>query len=251
MPFGLCNVLATFQMLMQNCLCELNLIYLENLIMFLWTAEEHFHRLCIVFDWLREYNLKLKPSKCSLFKEEINYLTHQVFKQGVQPSDANLRAITEGAPPQTYTEICTFLGLIGHNHQFIMGFTWIAQPLNEYLARKGTSRKSEQVSLSEDTLEAFQALKQACMSTPVLALAEYTKDFLLKTNASKEGQGAVLSQKQADRWYHPVTYGSQAFTSHEKELSFTQTWVPGTEMGHYRTFQGILVVPTLLSQKWQ
>ena len=161
MPFGLCNVLATFQRLMQNCLGELNLIhcliYLDDLIMFLWTAEEHHHRLCIVFNWLREYNLKLKPSKCSLFKEEINYLAHWVSKQGVQPSDANLRAIAECALPQTYIEICTFLGIIGHYQQFIKGFTWITQPLNKHLTGEGASRKLEQVSLSEDALEAFQA----------------------------------------------------------------------------------------------
>ena len=77
MPFGLCNVLATFQRLMQNCLGELNLIYyliyLDDVIVFLQTVEEHLHQLCVVFDQLWEYNLKLKPSKCSLFKEEINY----------------------------------------------------------------------------------------------------------------------------------------------------------------------------------
>ena len=80
MPFGLCNVLATFQMLMQNCLGELNLIYyliyLDDIIVFSQTAEEHLHRLCLVFDRFWKYNLKLKPSKCSLFKEEINYLAH-------------------------------------------------------------------------------------------------------------------------------------------------------------------------------
>ena len=80
MPFGLCNALAMFQRLMQNCLGELNLIYcliyLDNIIMFLQTAEEHLHRLCMVFNGFPGYNLKLKPSKCSLFKEEINYLAH-------------------------------------------------------------------------------------------------------------------------------------------------------------------------------
>ena len=80
MPFGLCNMPVTFQWLMQNCLGELNLIYcliyLDDLIVFLWTTVEHLHRLHVVFDQLREYNLKLKPSKCSLFKEEINYLAH-------------------------------------------------------------------------------------------------------------------------------------------------------------------------------
>ena len=72
----------------------------------------------------------------------------------------------------------------------------IAQPLNEHLTGEGASRKSEQVSLLEDALKAFDALKQACMSTPVLDFADYTKEFLLETDASKEGLGAVLSQKQ-------------------------------------------------------
>ena len=77
------------------------------------------------------------------------------------------------------------------------------------------------MSLSEDALDAFQALKQACMSTPILAFTDYTKDFLLETDASKEGLGAVLSQKQADGQYHPVTYGSQALTAHEKNYHST------------------------------
>ena len=80
MPFGLCNMPVTFQWLMQNCLGELNiiycLIYLDDLIMFSWTMKEHLHQLHVVFDQLREYNFKLKPSKCSLFKEEINYLAY-------------------------------------------------------------------------------------------------------------------------------------------------------------------------------
>ena len=67
---------------------------------------------------------------------------------------------------------------------------------------------TEWVSLSEDVLEAFQALKQACMSTPIPAFTNYTRDFLLETDASKEGLGVVLSQKQTDRQYHPVAYGS-------------------------------------------
>ena len=72
------------------------------------------------------------------------------------------------------------------------------------------------MSLSEEALEAFEVLKQACMNSPVLAFADNTKDFLLETDASKEGLGAVLSQKQDDRWLHPVAYGSRALTMHEK-----------------------------------
>ena len=90
--------------------------------MFLQTTEEHLHQLQVVFDCLREYNLKLKPWKCSLFREEIDYLVHKVSKEGIQPSNINMTAITEYAPPQTYTEIRAFRRLVGHYRHFIKGF---------------------------------------------------------------------------------------------------------------------------------
>ena len=103
MPFGLCNVPATFQRLMQNCLGKLNLIYcliyLHDIIVFSQTAEEYLHRLCIMFNQFCEYNLKLKLSKCSLYKEDIKYLAHKVSKQGAWPSDLNLMAIAKCALP--------------------------------------------------------------------------------------------------------------------------------------------------------
>ena len=97
---------------------------------------------------------------------------------------------------------------MGHYQWFIKGFTCIAQLLNQLSSGEGASRKLERVSLPEDALRAFNALKQACMCAPVLAFANYTKEFLLETDASKEGLGAVLSQKQVDGQYHPVTFGS-------------------------------------------
>ena len=145
MPFGLCNAPATFQRLMKNCLGKLNLIYcliyLDNIIVFSQMAEEDLHRLCVVFDQFREYNLKLKLSKCSLFKEEINYLVHWVSREGVWPSNLNLTAITKCAPPQTYMEIWAFLGLVGHYQWFIKSFACITQMLNGLLLGEGASRK--------------------------------------------------------------------------------------------------------------
>ena len=251
MPFGLCNASATFQWVMQNCMDEFNLIYcliyLNDLIVFLQMVKEHLHQLHVVFDWLWEYNLTLKPSKCSLFKEEINYLAHRVSKWGIWPSDSNLKAITKCALPQTYTEIRAFLGLVGHYRQFIKGFARIAQLLNEHLAREGASRKTEWVLLSKDALEAFQALKQACMNSPVLAFADYIKDFLLKMDASKEGLGAVLSKKQVDGWFHPVAYGSWALTAHEKNYHSTKLeflalkWAITEHFKEYLLYQPFLV----------
>ena len=172
---------------------------------------------------------------------------YQVSKQGVHPSDLNLKAIAECTPPQTHTEIHAFLGLMCHYSQFIKGFAQIAQPLNKHLAGEGANRKSEWVSLLGDALGVFQALKQACMSTPVLAFADYTKEFLLEIDVSKEGLGAVLSQKQEDGQYHPVFYGSKALTIQEKNYHSTKLeflalkWAITKHFKEYLLYQSFLV----------
>ena len=136
---------------------------------------------------------------------------------------------------------------MGHYRQFIKGFAWIAQPLNKHLAREGASRKSEWVTLSENALEAFQALKQACMSSPDLAFADYTKDFLLETDASKERLVAVLSQKQVDGHFHLVAYGIWALTAHEKNYHSTKLeflalkWAVMEHFKEYLLYQPFLV----------
>ena len=199
-------------------------MYLSDIVVFLYTAEEHLHYLHVIFNQFREHNLKLKPLKCNFFREEITYLVHRVSKDGVQPSNLNLKAIVECVPPQTYTELHAFLSLVGHYRRFIKGFAHIVQPLNEHLTWR-RSQQREWVSLSEDALKAFEVLKQACMTALVLAFADYTKPFLLETDVSKDGLGAVLSEKQADGQYHPVAYGSRALMTHEKKLPFDKAWV--------------------------
>ena len=109
MPFGLCNALPTFQRLMQNCLGELNLnyclIYLDDVIVFSDMPEEHLWRMRVVFDCLREQGLKLKLSKCEVFKSEINYLAHHVSQKGVLHLKKNLESIAQCPPPDTYTKV--------------------------------------------------------------------------------------------------------------------------------------------------
>ena len=144
---------------------ESNILSHLDILIFLQTAEEHLHHLRVIFDQFREYNLKLKPSKCSFFQRWNHPIWH-------------IESQRMGPPPQTYTEVCAFFSLIGHYRSFIKGFAHIAQPLSKYLAGEGTSRKSEWVSLTEDALKAFKALKQACMPAPILAFADYTKLFL-------------------------------------------------------------------------
>ena len=158
-----------------------------------------------------------------------------------------MKAIAEYAPLQTYTEIRAFIGLVGHYRHFIKGFAQIAQPLNEHLAGEGARRKSEQVSLSEGAFKAFEMLKQACMNSPVLAFADYTKDFLLETDALKEGLGAVLSQKQEDGQFHLVAYGSWVLTTHEKNYHSTKLeflalkWAITEHFKEYLLYQHFLV----------
>ena len=202
MPFGLCNAPPTFQRLMQNCLGKLNLtyclIYLDDVIVFSEMPKEHLQRMHVVFYHLREYSLKLKPSKCNVFKSEINYLAHHVSKKGVCPSKKNLESIAQCLPPDTYTKVKSFVGLIAHYQCFIKGFAKIAAPLYDLTGGDNKDKKSEHVDLSLEAQEAFDRLKAACLQAPILAFPDFNKPFLLETDASGRGLGAILSQKQAD-----------------------------------------------------
>ena len=103
MLFGLCNAQATFQRLMQNCLGELNLtyclLYLDDVIVFSRTAEEHLQHLHVLFDHFQEHNLRIKPAKCEFFWEEINYLAHHISREGVMPSKESLKAVAKFTLP--------------------------------------------------------------------------------------------------------------------------------------------------------
>ena len=140
MPFRLCNAPVTFQCLMQNTLGELNLmycvIYLDDIIVFGHMEEEHLEHLCVVFKRFREFNLKLKPLKCSLFQSEIMYLAHHVSWRGILPSQENVWAVQEFLMPKTYTQVRTFCGLAGHYRRFIKRFANIAHPLYDMLGKE-------------------------------------------------------------------------------------------------------------------
>ena len=213
MPYGLCNAPATFQRLMQSCLGELNLtyalIYLDDVIVFSWTEEEHLHRLRVVFGRFLEHGLKLKPSKCHFLQDEITFLGHEILADGMRPGTANLKAIVEMAPPKTYTEIRCFTGMTGFFQQFIKGYSKIAKPLNDLLEVEASKLKNEELELTPEALQAFEDLKKKCMMAPVLVFADFKKPFWLETDASGEGLGAVLLQESDDGQYHPVAFASQ------------------------------------------
>ena len=220
MPFGLCNAPPTLQRLMQNCLGELNLtyclIYLDDVIVFSDTPDEHLRRMHVIFNHLREHGLKLKPSKCEVFKLEINYLAYHMSQKGVLPLKKNLESIAQCPPPDTYTKVKSFVGLVGHYRCFIKDFAKIATPLYDLTSGDNKDKKSEHVNLSPEAREAFYCLKAACLQAPILSFPDFNKPFLLEMDASGRGLGAVLSQKQADGQYHPIAYASPVMNETEQ-----------------------------------
>ena len=220
MPFSLCNAPATFQRLMLNCLGELNLtyclIYLDDVIVYSKTLEEHLQRMPVVFDHLCGHGLKLKSSKCDLFRMELIYLAHHVSKDGVKPSKKNVASIVACSPPRTYTDIRSFTGVVGHYRRFIKGFTHIAAPLYDLISGDNKDKKSEPMKLPPEALEAFNILKEKCVNALVLSFPDFKKPFLLETEASRKGLGAVLSQKQDDGRYHLVAYASRTMSKTEQ-----------------------------------
>ena len=151
-----------------------------------------------------------------IFQGKIEYLGHSVSSKGVWPSRDNLKAITKYPEPMMYTAIKGFFRLMGHYRCFIKDFAKIADPLHEYV--RGYTAKKKKECVARD---AFHKLKKAVMSAPVLAYPDPNKEYLLKTNASKLGLGAVLSQKQFDGRYHPVAFSSRAL--HGAEVNYHST----------------------------
>ena len=222
MPFGLTNAPATFQRLMESCLGELNLswciIYLDDIIVFSQTPEEHLVRLQAVFDKLKAAGLKLKPSKCELFKKQINYLGHVVGQEGVSTDPDKIKAVTEWPRPTTVTEVRSFLGFVSYYRRFIPNFSKVAKPLNTLLQNlEGTSnqKKKFKVNWGPDQQEAFETLQRLCTEAPILAYADFKTPFILHTDASSEGLGAVLYQYQ-DNQRRVIAYASRSLSPSER-----------------------------------
>ena len=205
MPFGLSNAPATFQRLMESCLGELHLswyiIYLDDIIVFSWTPEEHLVRLQAVFDKLKGAGLKLKPSKCELFKEQINYLGHIVGHKGVATDPKKIEAVTEWPRPTTVTEVRSFLGFVGYYRRFIPNFSKVAKPLNilsQNLEGTSNQKKKFKVQWGPEQQEAFETLQVLCTEAPILAYADFKAPFILHTDASIDGLGSGAIPKP--RW---------------------------------------------------
>ena len=197
-----------------------------------------------MFACFREFNLKLKPSKCLFFKLEIVYLVHHISHEGIRSSRENVHMIEEFTMPETFTQIHMFCGLVGHYWHFSKGFAHITRPLYDVL---GKEVKMGPVQLPPEVQEVVRILKDKILSAPLLVFLDFDKPFLLEMDASKEGLGAVLSQKQDDGHYRPVTFGSHSLTPvernyHSSKLEFlTLKWSVTEHFKEYLAYTSFVV----------
>ncbi len=210
MPFGLCNAPATFQRLilagLQWTSC---LVYLDDVIIVAKTFEEHLHNLRTVFDRLREAGLKLKPTKCSLCRQEVNFLGHIVSADGVATDPAKTEKVETWPIPTSRREVQQFVGLANYYRRFIKNFAEIANPLHKL------TEKTMQFKWTPQCQEAFDQLKRQLTTAPVLAFPDYTCPFTLDTDASDVGIGAVLSQSDDKGKERVVAFASRTLSKAE------------------------------------
>ncbi|XP_062404413.1 uncharacterized protein LOC134094507 [Sardina pilchardus] len=228
MAFGLCNAPSTFQRLMERMFgaqhCQSLLLYLDDIIVFSSSVEEHVHRLDLVLSRLLKEGLKAKLEKCCFFQKEVQYLGHLVSRHGVSTDPAKVSAVAKWPRPTTVSELRSFLGFAGYYRRFVEGFSKLASPLNRLGAELADTktRKGKGPRLDKAWTDAcetsFQALKQRLVSAPTLAFADFNLPFILEVDASHTGLGAVLSQEQQGK-IRPVAYASRSLSPAERNYS--------------------------------
>ena len=227
MPFGLVNAPATYQRLMEECFEGLHLdicyIYLDDLIIFSKTFEEHLERLEKIFKRLREINLKLSPKKCEFFKRKVKYVGNIVSEHGIEPDPDKIDKVQNWPTPTNPDEVRRFLGFVGYYRRFIEGFSTIARPLNDLMpdskkkARKGSKPKPPPPNWhwGPEQEASFKALKEKLVTYPILGFADYALPFEIHTDASTSSLGAVLYQEQ-DNVKRVIAYASRSLSKSEK-----------------------------------
>ena len=218
MPFGATNAPATFQRLMESCLGDLNLnwciIYLDDVVVYAPTMEEHMKRLSGVFQKLKEAGLKLKPSKCQLFRKSISYLGHVVSEEGVRTDPKKIEAVQKWERPHNVNTVRKFLGFVNYYRKFIKDYSKIARPLYNLISGDNAKRRTNSVEWSHSAEEAFQTLIDRCTHAPILAYADFSLPFELHIDASGIGLGAILYQTQEGK-KRVIVYASRTLSQSE------------------------------------
>ena len=238
MPFGLCNAPATFQRLMNRVFeTEINkfiLVYLDDILIFSETVEDHWRHLETALERLRKARLYGRMRKCDFLKTRVDYLGYEVSEKGVHASPEKVKAVVNWPRPQSVHDIRSFLGLASYYRRFIHGFSQIAGPLTELTRSKAKWRWE---SAQENS---FLALKISLATAPVLRLPDFEHQFVVTTDASDVAIGAIL-QQDVGMGLQPIAFASRKlqqaevrYSAYEREL-LGIVWALG-QWKHY--FQG-------------
>ena len=213
-PFGLSQAPAYFQRLVHEVLKGITFAfgYLDDILIFSPDNKTHLEHLELVFQRLREADLKLKASKCNFFKKHIQYLGHLVSGEGIEPLPEKLEAVRKMPPPTTPKEVRQFLGLVGYYRKFVPKFADIARPLTNL------TKLDVPYEWDNRCQEAFEFLKQMLLKEPILKYPDPSKPYTLFTDASKFAWACVLTQEYEHEFdgkkrkiLHPITYMSGLF----------------------------------------
>ena len=212
MPFGLTNALSTFQSLMNSLfkqyLRRFVLVFFDDILVYSKTWREHVDHLRIVLTILRTNTLYAKESKCSFGVTQVEYLGHIISGKGVATDPHKVEAVTGWPIPKSVKQVRGFLGLAGYYRRFVRDFGKIAQPLTALLKSSGSFQWTWEAE------QAFNKMKNALSTAPVLALPNFTEEFVVETDASGVGIGVVLMQKG-----HPLAFINKALSSTHQALS--------------------------------
>lgn len=219
MPFGLTNSPATFQRLVDRLLgpeLEPNaFVYLDDIIVATDTFEKHLKVLEKIFERFIEAGLTFSKEKCNFCIPELKYLGYVVSSKGLHVDVDKVRAILELKPPKNATEIRRVIGMASWYRRFIPSFPHLINPLTELL------KKNRKWEWSKECERSFQSLKNALVSAPILSCPDFSKPFVVQTDASAYGIGAVLSQQLEDG-EHVICYVSRSLSRAERNYSTTE-----------------------------
>ena len=213
------NAPATFQRLMNNIfathLFQHVLIFLDDVLTYSKTANDHLHHLEKVFLTLRRAGLKLKPKKCNLFQTEVHYLGHVNDKGGIRPNPQKLEAVRNWERPKRVTQVRSFTAFCNYYRKFVKNFAEVAKPLY------ALTSEAVKFTWNEEHEETFQLLKMRLLQAPILSFPNFLHPFVIDTDASETALGAVLSQV-IEGEERPVAFESSVLTKTEANYATTK-----------------------------